>query len=547
MKKQNLYRLLLLITLSACATYQSPAPVEREPGTAGADLPVVLERAREYLISNAETKVRLKKVPESQFVEFLQGRPEFINERADKLVAEVESQARANNDPTKHTRLLPPPGKPGYTDLKIYVNHPYYMNGSLKPKDDLIATWIAFINRAQKEIILNVFDFDLQQVAQALIAKAKSRVKVQVGIDKGVVAARPEVKKVADMLRAGGVKVTEVSSVGLNHQKVTAIDWSDVNNAAVLFSSGNLTASCISKDGDLGQLNPVPKESVPNANHLMTMKSWVLANLVKHELTKTLDDKFLLRGKDYPINGSYQVTGPGVDPETLEAYPEPSVIITFSPNGGQKNINKNLIAHIVKKEKGPIRMLQFAFSSPDVEQALLYRAQQDRGNFDFKSVGDTPFAMRDWSRFLIMSGMKLNVVNGKKNYVDDPQGAWWQALGEANIKKLRQGIYCAPKVYGDNHLKIGGQSYKASAKIHHKILATPNFAIVGTSFNFSKGAESNQEQLLVFRDKNLSRVVDGMVKFLAEGSKGTVNAEALRRNQFAEADESDGVEDRQGN
>ncbi len=80
---------------------------------------------------------------------------------------------------------------------------------------------------------------------------------------------------------------------------------------------------------------------------------------------------------------------------------------------------------------------------------------------------------------------------------------------------------------------------------HHKILATANFAIVGTSFNFSQGAESNNEQLLVFRDKKMSQLVDGMLKYLFENSPGTVHKEALRRNVIrGKVEESESVEDR---
>jgi phosphatidylserine/phosphatidylglycerophosphate/cardiolipin synthase-like enzyme len=551
MKKLNLIRLVLFITLTACATYQPPA---RQPSSApyvAPDYQVIFERARQYLIEQDGNKSLIKKVPESQFVQFLQENPEWINEEQSKLIAEVERVSKINTDPTKHTRLIPPFGKAGYEDVKVYVSHPYYKNGILRKKDSMVGAWINFIKKAKKEIILNVFDFDLEEVANALVAKAQKGVSVTVGIDKGVHDARPEVQKVSQILTAGGVRVVHVRSVGLNHQKVTSIDWSDPELASVLFSSGNLTRSCIEPDGDLKGIVPLPAVSVPNANHLITMKSFILANLIKHELTKTLDDKFLLRGKQYPINGSYQVTGPGVDPQVLEAYPEPSIIITFAPNGGLKNINKNLIAHILRKETGSIRMIQFAFSSTDVEETLLFRAQQDiqaTGKFDFMSVGDTPFAMRDWSRFLIMSGMKLEITPMSKKYLDDKEGTWWTGIGEEQINNLRKNIYAAPKVYADNYVLVDKAKLKANAKIHHKILATPNFAIVGTSFNFSQGAESNNEQMLIFKDKSMSKLVDGMLKYLVKNSRGTVYSEAQRRNLLKVSidEESDGVEDQAG-
>jgi hypothetical protein len=266
------------------------------------------------------------------------------------------------------------------------------------------------------------------------------------------------------------------------------------------------------------------------------MKSWILANLVHHELTKTLNPEYLLRGKAYPLNGSYQITGPGVDPYTLEAYPEPSLTISFTPGGGMKSVNKNIIAHFVKQETGRIRMLQFAYSSEEVDKALLWRAENDYQNkksFDFKSVGDTPFAMREWSRFLIMSGYKLNIdPNKKKTYLLDSENPWVKSLGQERIKDIQKKVFIAPKVYGNNWTVVQGKKVKVNAKIHHKILATENYAIMGTSFNFSEGAESNNEQILVFRDRKLSDAVDGMVRYLVENSPGTVVQEAERRNKF---------------
>lgn len=549
MKKQILNLGVLLLFLAACA---SPQPIvgQREPSAAGPlDYPAVFKTARELLIPASK---ELKNLPESYIVEQLQNHPELLAKSKADLIKELQATAPKTVDPEKHTRLIPPPGMSGYSDMKLYVDHPYYMNGSLVPPTNLISVWRQFILSAQKEIILNVFDFDLEEVADALIEQAHKGLYVQVGIDKkSVINVRPEVKAVADRLADNGVKVTGVMPVGLNHQKITAIDWSNPKRAAVLFSSGNLTRSCMEPQGDLKGTVPLPKESVPNANHFITMKSWLLANIVQHELTKTLNPEYLLRGKAYPLNGSYQITGPGVNPNSLEAYPEPSLVISFTPGGGMKSVNKNIIAHFIKQEKGRIRMLQFAYSSTEVDQALLWRAQNDyqqKGNFDFKSIGDTPFAMMDWSRFLYMSGYKrVEDANKKKTYLLDQTNPWTTGLGIQKLKDVQSKVFIAPKIYGNNWTMVNGKKTKVNAKIHHKIIATENFAIVGTSFNFSEGAESNNEQILVFRDRKLADAVDGMVKYMVENSPGTVVQEAERRNKFGggDDDESGDPEDAQ--
>jgi hypothetical protein len=107
------------------------------------DYKVIFQKAREYLITRDSSKALLKKVPENQFVGFLQNHPEWINEEQSKLIAEVSKQSKVEVNLTKHTRLIPPAGKWGYEDVKFYVSHPYYVDGKLKPKDNMVAAWIA--------------------------------------------------------------------------------------------------------------------------------------------------------------------------------------------------------------------------------------------------------------------------------------------------------------------------------------------------------------------------------------------------------------------
>jgi phosphatidylserine/phosphatidylglycerophosphate/cardiolipin synthase-like enzyme len=236
-----------------------------------------------------------------------------------------------------------------------------------------------------------------------------------------------------------------------------------------------------------------------------------------------------LRGQTYPLSGAYQVTGPGVNPQTLEAYPEHSLVITFTPGGGYGTVNKNILAYLVSKAPGPVRLVQFAYSSEPVSEALLARAQaeyQATGKFDFLSVGDTPFAMQDWSQFLLMSGMKRD---GDK-FLEDPSSQWSKGLSPKQLADLRKKVFVAPSYYGTHNLKFNNKSYPVTSKIHHKLMSVGDFAVMATSFNFSSNAEKNNEQVLVFRDHELAQFVNGIAKYLAQNSAGTVQKEALRRN-----------------
>ncbi len=548
MKTASRYLLtfLLFFSIIGCTTVRVP----NSTGEEGSELtyPEILETARDLT-----AQIRLNKqdprfkpyraLVESQIISYLLSNPKVLNQELLKLLENIRLES-LNTDLSKHHRLVPPSGTSGYQDLKFYVNHPYYYNRRLVPPSDLSKVWKDFLKSAQKEIVFNIYDFDLQDVADVLIARAKAGVQVRLGIDDKVIGDRPEVKAVYDRLLAGGVTVTAVDSVGLNHQKMAAIDWSIPDRAQVLFSSGNLTTSCMAPKGDLSHLNlnPSPPESVPNANHVMTMKSWLLANLVNHELTKTLDKEFLFRGDDYPITGAYQVTGPGVNPETLEAYPIKSMIITFTPGGALKNVNKNFLGELINKTSGRVRMIQFAYSSTEVDAALLSRAQREnssRGRFDFGGIGDTPFAMQGWSQFLNMSGWEQKVSDDKtkKWYAEVKNGPWMKSLNRNQMQTLRDNIRIAPSIYGNNTVSVAGKKIQIISKIHHKILSTGDFAVVGTSFNFSQGAEKNNEQILVFRDADLVARVEGMYKWLADRSPRSVHQEALRRNTLPRLEE----------
>jgi hypothetical protein len=93
MKKPNYLSFAFLISLAACSFGSKPALLREPSATNGAELPVILQKAREYLIQSPEGKLGLKKVPENQFVDFLQSNPEFIKEEQKKVIAAVEAES----------------------------------------------------------------------------------------------------------------------------------------------------------------------------------------------------------------------------------------------------------------------------------------------------------------------------------------------------------------------------------------------------------------------------------------------------------------------
>ena len=433
---------------------------------------------------------------------------------------------RGANDPFTPLVLESPDGSPGYSNAKLVANHTSWLRGTVRPPNDLKQTWIDFINGAKKELVLNIFDFDLHDVADALVARHLAGVSVRVGIDQGVIKSRPAVKAIFEKLARHGI-VTAVDSVGLNHQKVAARDWS-LPEAHVLFSSGNLTQSCVGKEGDLKgrKILKGAEYSIPNANNILTLKSRLLALLVQHELTKTLDLK--LRGTHYPQSGLYQVQG-----DIRGTF----LIIGFSPRGGFGDLNRDFISQLIRRTSGPVKMMQFAFSSKVIERALFERAKRDGSRFEFYSVGDTPFALRDWSVVLSMSGLRLRAPTEtgpayQPVVATNPEAGVYRWSDVVDIKTFRTKIQVAPREYGMHRVIVEGEPspVEVSSKIHHKVLLSGDISILGTSFNFSESALSNQEQLVAIKDPRISEAAEAMFQGLYRRSEASVAAIAEARN-----------------
>lgn len=451
----------------------------------------------------------------------------------------IRSQFQSLQDPFTPLVIASDDGQPGYEFPRFYSTTDAMSLG----KPDVKTAWLNFIRSAKKELVVNVYDFDLEDVRDALIAKKRAGVSILLGIDKGVIEERPQVRAIYQSLLAAGVKTVAVDSVGLNHQKIAARDWS-TPEAEVLLSSGNLTQSCIGPEGDLKGLESavVDKDdlqfSIPNANHALVVRSKILAQIVLNELTKTLE--MGLRGSDYPQSGMYRVLG-----KPQGGRPAPAITIAFSPRGGFGDLNRDFIKQAINLTSGPVKMLQFAFSSKIIEEALYSRALAERSKghqFLFQSVGDTPFAMRDWSVFLSMSGYQFKGPPESQSapfYIEaggtdlvNKRFRWHEV---SDIAKLRGAIKTAPRQYGTHNVKIrkpGGEieNVQVTAKIHHKVLLSDGVAIVGTSFNFSENAVKNQEQLVATNDPLLYDAANSMFMNLFERSNETVAEKVKWRN-----------------
>jgi hypothetical protein len=445
----------------------------------------------------------------------------------------VVEKFKRMNDPKRSMQLVPEGGKPGYYEQALYADTPRLVDGKEIPADDLRQKAVDFIDQAKKEIMFNVFDFDLMAIAAALIRAADRGVKITGGIYKGNIDDRPEVKAVFEKLKSHkNITMVSVNSVGLNHQKMIARDYNDEALAASLLSSGNFTQSCIGPEGDLCQVAPEkrPKDSVPNANHMVVMKGLFGAQIIANNMSLTLE--YGLRGKEYPLGGAFTIFRD--KPAGWTEAENPSMTLSFAPKGTLGDVNRDMIVRTIKMTRGILRVMVFAFSSKEVKQAIIERVKaeiDEKGTVDFKAFGDTPFTMRDYSVLLQLAGFSVRkLANGGKKYVVDPKSELAKALGKERFAKFQESLRVAPREYGEHSF----DSIKYNAKIHHKVFVSGIWAIIGTSFNPSDNAEHNNEQIMVTNDPDLRGGILGVFDWLFGRTARSIAEETTRRNERGE-------------
>ena len=462
-------------------------------------------------------------------------------------------------DPSQPLALLSHDGSPGYSDIRTYVNHPRLsdpsdINSAVIPADNLVDVVVKFIDRQNKEIWMNTFEFNHPKIAEAILRALARGVKVRLGIDKNTLehtqlnkdvwamlsavtdkkvtlaAGAQKYKDLIDSIKNPDLILTPVDPESINHQKIIAGDPEEPT-AEVLISSGNMTVNCLDCRSHAFD-NPAPELdiAVPNANHIITFKSQIGAMIIRNELSKTIVDK--LKGRtEYPISGSYIFYGKKEDGMKKPPY----IFITFSPNGGIGSIERDVLARLILGTTGPIIMGQYAFASPIVLDALIERFKKEKAEghpVEFTFVGETNFVMQPYSSVLALAGYKLN--DKTKMYEEDPNAKVRTVLNDQEIKQLRERIFIPPPQYSDRYIVLPGvkNKYKLSAIMHHKLMAFVNSHIVtaAKSYNVSQGAEENQEQVPVTNDPAVFKVLHGALEWLFKNAAHNIAAEVQLRN-----------------
>jgi phosphatidylserine/phosphatidylglycerophosphate/cardiolipin synthase-like enzyme len=297
--------------------------------------------------------------------------------------------------------------------------------------DDLAVEIIKSIDLATTTIDIAVQQFQLPNVAQALVSKAKTGVKVRVILENNysqpwselsqsdVASLSPreqdryrEFERLVDIDRNGKLEPAEISQrdaliilrqgnvpiiddtadgskgSGLMHHKFMVVDGSKT-----IVTSANWTLSDIY--GDLAQ-----PESVGNQNNLVQLDSPEIAQLFTAEFNQMWGDG--VGGSNDSLFGSRKVYRP---PSTIMVGTTP-VTIQFSPTSSQQDwaVSTNgTIARFLNTSQQQIDFALFVFSEDRLGDILV-----DRGMQGIKIRGsiDRQFADRDYSQRLKLMGCK---------------------------------------------------------------------------------------------------------------------------------------------
>lgn len=496
-------------------------------------------------------------------------------------------------DPLSPYELLGDDAKPAIRSSRMYFNFPHYAGddlAALAPADDLKQVALEFVRGTKKQGAINVFDFDLTDVADEIIKSAKDGRAWTIGIDEGVLKARPEVREVffkligvdaskldeaaqlkylaeyydrslsPEFMADTGIKVRPIRSTGLNHQKLFTRDWTLPGQGTVLKSTGNLTQSCIGREGDLRELcrlyeNVEPAKrppgvtqalemSKPNANIMVLTSSDAEAQLIRHQIAKATDLN-LVGTSEYYIDGIYEMKMASTHP----AQKGVSVVrAAFTPNGASGDVGRHFLGRAILEGEGPLRMANFVAANPHIREAIIQRIKKafaDGKTFEFLSITEKQFALQFYSDVLHLAGLEVRERDGKKYYAEIPDNPLRKVMGDKAFDTFRSRIIVPPRVYGTyaTGMMQDGKEIQTTAKMHLKSftqgdLTRPErmMSYLG-SFNLSTGALTNQEYSYLYYDVGMTQQLNGGYKYLEEQARkdlkgnAPVHMQAEKRNK----------------
>lgn len=313
----------------------------------------------------------------------------------------------------------PAPGAGAW--YEVYFTEPRYPDRPETRHGGLDERFVAFLDSATRRLDLAIYDFDLDNAADALVRATQRGVAVRMVMDSDTLEnTRDEaIQRAVGKLKAAGIPIVGDNRQPIMHHKFVVRDGEEVWTG-----SWNFTV------GDTYRLN----------NNAVRIRSRELAENYTAEFEKMFVQRQFggnkARGVPHP-----QLTIGGARVETY-----------FAPPDG---VAARVAAHIRAAQRS-IRFLAFSFTHDGIAQAVLDRA---RAGVTVTGVFERTGSETQYSEF--------------------------RRLKEAGLA-----------VYQD------GNPYA----MHHKVFILDDTTVLFGSFNFSDGADKdNDENLLVVTDAGFAR------------------------------------------
>jgi len=394
--------------------------------------------------------------------------------------------------------LTPLPQDPS---LQVYFNHSQVSSYSepyrqvTRPGDDLEQLLVYNMNSARKTVDVAVQELRLPRIAQALVHRHRSGIKVRVIVENlynrpialspSQLAALPkrerdryaELLQLADTNKDGSLSDAEIASgdalaivknagipviddtadgskgSGLMHHKFVVID-----GETVIVTSANFTTSDI--HGDF-----VSAESRGNPNNLLKLES--------SELAKVFSEEFALMWGDGPggkSDSKFGVKKPA-RPVARVRVGGATVAVQFSPSSAGTPLaetSNGLIDRTLASSSKSVNLALFVFSAQELANTLERKSKQGVG---IRALIDSSFIYRPYSEGMDMMG--ANLLNNCKLEVENRP--WAKPLTTVGMPKLPVGD-----------------------KLHHKFGVVDGKIVITGSHNWSEAANrTNDEAVLV--------------------------------------------------
>lgn len=248
------------------------------------------------------------------------------------------------------TRTTPEPAQPGSTPVttggggttqgswyQLYFTSPTYPDDPQAHRGGIDEKLVALIDRAQRTVDVAAYDFDLEDVSDALVRAQGRGVRVRMVTDSDTVANDDEAIQAAfGKLKGARIPIIEDNRRGIMHNKFTVVDARWVSTG-----SWNYT------DGDTYRLN----------NMMIVIESPELATNYSAEFAKMFEKKQFGPTKDKLIPNPV-ITVSGTRIETCFA--------------SENRCADRIIATLSTSTRS-IRFLAFSFTSTPIAQTMLDR------------------------------------------------------------------------------------------------------------------------------------------------------------------------------